>query len=104
MTLESRGQTTSEEILTVTEVAGELRCSKAHVYQAIKGQVAGVPALPAIQMGRRRLVRRSSLERWKAASEALFVGGGILPPSPEVHAVGRTKGKRTCVDGDRTEV
>jgi hypothetical protein len=45
------------DILTVAEVAVELRCSKAHVYNAIAGKVDGVGPLPAISMGRRRLVR-----------------------------------------------
>jgi excisionase family DNA binding protein len=92
MTPESGGQISNEDVLTVTEVATELRCSKAHVYHAINGQVRGVPALPAIRMGRRRLIRRSSLEHWKSECEAVPLGGAILPPSPEVHAVGRIKG------------
>jgi excisionase family DNA binding protein len=58
-----------EEILTVPEVAADLRCSRAHVYKAIHGDVPGVTRLPAIRMGRRRLVRRSSLERWKRDNE-----------------------------------
>jgi len=58
-----------DEILTAAEVAADLRCSKAHVYNMINGKVAGVTPLPAITMGRRKLVRRSSLERWKEANE-----------------------------------
>jgi excisionase family DNA binding protein len=50
--------------LTVAEVAMELRCSKAHVYNVIAGKVDGVRALPAISMGRRKLVRRTALEQW----------------------------------------
>src|SRR5712691_4977313 len=64
---------TTDEILTVAEVAIELRCSKAHVYNAIAGKVEGVSALPAISMGRRKLVRRSALEQWKKLNET---GGG----------------------------
>ena len=30
-----------DKILTIAEVAAELRCSKAHVYNAINGKVAG---------------------------------------------------------------
>ena len=56
-------------ILTAAEVAADLRCSKAHVYNMINGKVAGVTPLPAITMGRRRLIRRSSLELWKDANE-----------------------------------
>lgn len=45
-----------DDILTVSEVAVELRCSKAHVFNAINGKVAGVSPLPAIHMGRRKLI------------------------------------------------
>ena len=58
-----------DEILTASEVAADLRCSKAHVYNMINGKVEGVTPLPAITMGRRKLVRRSSLEQWKEANE-----------------------------------
>jgi excisionase family DNA binding protein len=57
------------QILTVGEVALELRCSKAHVYNMIAGKVAGVRALPAILMGRRKLVRRAALEHWMETNE-----------------------------------
>ena len=57
------------QILTVAEVALELRCSKAHVYNMIAGKVDGVRALPAISMGRRKLVRRTALEHWIEANE-----------------------------------
>lgn len=58
------------QVLTVAEVARELRCSKAHVYNAIAGRVGGVQALPAISMGRRKLVRRAALEHWMELNEA----------------------------------
>ncbi len=78
------------DILTVAEVAAELRCSKAHVYKAINGKVTGVYRLPAISMGRRRLVRRTTLEAWKTANEGQ-TPGGMMPP-PEVIAVRRMEG------------
>ena len=34
--------TTHDAILTVTEVAAELRCSKAHIHNALNGEMAGV--------------------------------------------------------------
>jgi hypothetical protein len=52
----------SSEILNIAEVALLLRCSKAHVCKAINGQVPGISRLPAISMGRRKLIRRQSLE------------------------------------------
>lgn len=58
-----------DQILTVPEVAADLRVSRAFVYRVINGQVPGVSALPALSIGRRRLVRRSSLERWKTFTE-----------------------------------
>ena len=71
------------KILTIPEVATELRCSKAHVYNAINGKLAGVSRLPAIHMGRRKLVLRSSLELWKRVNEI-----GMLGKSSEINAVG----------------
>jgi excisionase family DNA binding protein len=78
-----------DQILTIPEVAAELRCSKAHVYNVISGKVNGVSSLPAITMGRRKLVRRSTLNRWKRANERDQFGNAILSESPEVDAVGR---------------
>lgn len=77
-----------DEILTVTEIALELRCSKAHVHNAINGRVSGVSTLPAIHMGRRKLVRRSALERWKRVNERGSIDA-MIPASPEMDAVGR---------------
>lgn len=51
-------------ILTVAEAAAVLRVSKNHLYAIINGQVPGVTALPVIRLGRRRLVRRESLQTW----------------------------------------
>jgi excisionase family DNA binding protein len=67
----------TDQILTVPEVAADLRVSKAHTYKLINGQVAGVSPLPAIIVGRRRLVRRSSLERWKKWNEQNQTGDKI---------------------------
>jgi len=74
------------EILTVPEVAAALRVSRAHVYKLINGQVAGVSPLPAIIIGRRRLVRRSSLEQWKLANEQEHAGD-IMTAAHSVDAV-----------------
>jgi excisionase family DNA binding protein len=75
-----------DRISTISEVAADLRCSRAHVYKAINGKVTGVSALPAITMGRRRLVRQSTLEQWKRGNER-SPNGGILPLSLEVDTV-----------------
>jgi len=54
----------TSNILTVKEVADILRCSKAHVHNAIHGKVHGLPKLTHLTMGRRKLVRRDWLEQW----------------------------------------
>jgi excisionase family DNA binding protein len=77
------------ENLTIAEVAADLRCSKAHVYNTINGKVKGVSVLPAIAMGRRKLVRRGTLEQWKRDNERGGRRDGMLFGSPEVDAVGR---------------
>jgi hypothetical protein len=75
-----------DPVLTIPEVAAELRCSKAHVYNVINGKVKGVSSLPTIAIGRRKLVRRSTLDRWKCANERGELGNAILAPSPKVDA------------------
>ncbi len=75
----------NDDILTISDVATELRCSKAHVHNAIKGKVAGVSQLPAIHMGRRKLIRRSALEQWKTANERNSFDG-MMPKSSKVDA------------------
>jgi len=82
---------TSDPLLTIPEVAADLRCSRAHVYNIINGTVQGVSPLPAIVMGRRKLVRQSTLEQWKRTNERL-PRSAMLPASLEVDAVGRMKG------------
>lgn len=54
----------TSNILTLKEVAGILRCSKAHVNNAIRGKLQGLPKLTHLTMGRRKLVRRDWLEQW----------------------------------------
>lgn len=76
-------------VLTVAEVARHLRCSKAHVYNVIEGKVPGVSPLPAIFMGRRKLVRLNSLELWEKVNEKNTGNINILS-SPEIDAARRT--------------
>jgi excisionase family DNA binding protein len=66
------------EFLSIEEIASNLRCSKAHVYNAINGKIEGVNKLPAISMGRRKLVRRASFEVWKHMNES-----GRITSEPE---------------------
>ena len=62
-----------DEMLTAKEVAAELRCSKAHVYKLMKGEVEHRTILPHIALGRKKVVRRSSFEAWKAANETATI-------------------------------
>ena len=59
------------EILTCSEVARELRVSKAHIHNLINGKVPGALPLPAVSLGRRRLIRRASLNAWLRANESV---------------------------------
>jgi len=79
------------EIMTVEEVARRLRCSKAHVCNAIKGKVSGVTKLPAINMGRRKLIRVSALATWLAENEP--ADSNAMIPACGIEAVGASKGK-----------
>ena len=60
-----------DAILSAEEVAQELRCSKAHVYNVIRGKVDGVSPLPVLTMGRRCLIRRSTLDTWMEQNESV---------------------------------
>jgi hypothetical protein len=60
-----------EEILTAKEIAAELRCSTAQIYRAINGEVKGCTKLSAIHLGRKKLVRRSTFEKWKQENESM---------------------------------
>ena len=51
-----------EFALDMWHIADILRCSKAHVHNAIHGKVHGLPKLTHLTMGRRKLVRRDWLE------------------------------------------
>ena len=57
------------DLLTLSEVAELLHCSKAHVSKAVAGLVQGCPAIPAVSLGRRKLVRRASLLSWIERNE-----------------------------------
>jgi hypothetical protein len=52
------------DLLTLNDVAALLHCSKAHVSNVLAGKVSNCVPIPVVQLGRRRLVRRSSLMHW----------------------------------------
>jgi excisionase family DNA binding protein len=80
------GTKPQNRVLTIPEVAALLRVSKAHVYKLVEGTVTGVTPLPALRMGRRRLVLSATLDRWQAQNESNPPGSAILPSTPEVDA------------------
>ena len=55
----------ADPMLTVPEIAEDLRCSKSHVSRLMNGEVKGVTPLPHLALGRRKVVPRSVLEEWK---------------------------------------
>jgi excisionase family DNA binding protein len=57
-------------ILTISEVAEVLRCSKAHVHKALTGKIAGVPQLAHVSLGRRKLVPKDWFDQWLQESRA----------------------------------
>ena len=65
------------DLLTLAEVASILHCSKAHVSHAVGGSVPGCPPIPSVSLGRRKLVRRQSLQAWIEANEKAAVGATI---------------------------
>ncbi|HZQ55320.1 MAG TPA: helix-turn-helix domain-containing protein [Bryobacteraceae bacterium] len=57
------------DLLTLTAVADLLHCSKAHISKIIAGRVPGCPPIPAVRLGRRKLVRRQALRAWLERNE-----------------------------------
>jgi hypothetical protein len=52
------------DLLTLADAAELLHCSKAHICKAVSGQVQGCPPIPAVSLGRRKLIRRETLRLW----------------------------------------
>lgn len=81
----------SPPVLTVREVAAELRCSKAHVHNIISGKVHDLPPLPVLRIGRRVLVRHDALARWMARIEGreleLMRGSGDFLPDEDLESI-----------------
>jgi hypothetical protein len=57
-------------ILTLEEVAKFLRCSKAQTCNLTNGKVRGVPILPTVGFGKRKVVRQQTLVAWMEARES----------------------------------
>lgn len=67
------------DLLKLSEVADLLRCSVAHISHVVDGRVRGCSPMPAVRLGRRRLVRRSSLEAWIAENDRVAVNDNRKP-------------------------
>jgi hypothetical protein len=65
------------DLLTLSEVAKLLHCSKAHICNAVAGRLHGCPPIPAVSLGRRKLVRRASLLLWIERNEQAAVPAKI---------------------------
>jgi hypothetical protein len=65
------------DLLTLADAAQLLHCSKAHVCKAVCGRVPGCPPIPAISLGRRKLIRREALRLWIETNERLSAGATI---------------------------
>jgi hypothetical protein len=52
------------DLLTLGQVAQVLHISKAHVSNVVAGRVDGCAPIPVLHLGRRKLVRRATLESW----------------------------------------
>ncbi len=70
------------DLLTVDDVAKLLHCSKAHVSNVIAGRVPSCPPIPAVRLGRRKLVRRETLASWIEHNE-LAAASDNLKASPD---------------------
>lgn len=56
--------------LLLAEVASLIGCSKATAHRLRRGEIDGVPRLPAVQVGKRKwVVLKASLEEWQRENE-----------------------------------
>jgi excisionase family DNA binding protein len=56
-------------MLTLSQAAAQLCCSKAHLSNVINGKLLRVPPLPVVRIGRRVLIRQETLQKWLAELE-----------------------------------
>jgi hypothetical protein len=58
--------------LLLDEVAAAIGCSSATAHRLRRGEIQGVPRLPAVQVGRKKwVVLKASLEQWQRENERM---------------------------------
>ena len=67
-----------EAILTLTEAAHELRCSKSHLHNISSGKIRDLSPVPVLRLGRRRLIRLDALQAWMRSLEIREIEGQRL--------------------------
>jgi len=75
----------SFDLLTLADAAKLLHCSKAHVCKAVSGRVPGCTPIPAVSLGRRKLIRREALRLWIESNERVASkesSGATIPTLP----------------------
>ena len=61
--------------LLTEEVAIQVGCSKSMVHRLRRGEIPGVPPLPAVRVGKRKwVVLKESLARWQTQNERCQAG------------------------------
>jgi hypothetical protein len=56
----------------LVEAATQIGCSPATIHRLRRGEIPGVPRLPAVQVGKRKwVVLKDSLERWQNENEQI---------------------------------
>ena len=60
----------SRQWLLLGEVAAEIGCSPATAHRLRRGEIEGVPRLPAVQVAKRKwVVLKASLEQWQRENQ-----------------------------------
>ena len=59
------------DLLTLADAAELLHCSKTHIGKAVRGRVSGCSPIPAVSLGRRKLIRRETLRQWIEGNELI---------------------------------
>jgi hypothetical protein len=67
----------SFDLLTLADTAKLLHCSKAHICKVVSGRIQGCAPIPAVSIGRRKLIRREALRLWIERNERVTADAKI---------------------------